>query len=116
MSVCPIRVSRVSVLPKIVGLAADELFVREWPNLAGFDQNNAVGILHLTFDEQESFFGDHEAETLEHVGIDNGVGNAGLVFQADKNKSFGGAGTLTADHVAGNLDNRPMRRTRQIDG
>jgi hypothetical protein len=49
-------------------------------------------------------------EAFEQVWIDNCVGNAGLVFETDKNKSFRRAGTLTANDVAGDLNRRTMSR------
>ena len=40
---------------------------------------------------------------------------AGLVFQADENKSFRCAGTLTANYVASDLNGRAMVRVNKID-
>src|SRR4029077_15674560 len=38
-----------ATLTKIMRLAADELLVRKRSDFASFDQNDVVGILHLTF-------------------------------------------------------------------
>jgi hypothetical protein len=40
-------------LMKVIGFASDELFGDERSDLAGFDQNDAVRILHFAFDEQK---------------------------------------------------------------
>ena len=47
--------------------------------------------------------------------IDNCVGNACLVFETDKNKSFRRAGTLTANDVAGDLNRRTVSRLNEVD-
>ena len=52
-------------LVKIVRLASDELFVEKRSDLARFDQNDVVGILHFAFDEQKGFFSDHETKMFE---------------------------------------------------
>jgi hypothetical protein len=58
---------------KIVRLTSDELFVRERSDLACFNQNNAIRILHFAFDQQKCFLGDREPEPFELVGIDNRI-------------------------------------------
>src|SRR5262249_8002603 len=56
---------------KIVRLTADELFVREGSDLASFDQNHIVRILHFAFDEQKGFLCNHEPRVFEQVWLNN---------------------------------------------
>jgi hypothetical protein len=62
-----IRVSSIRVIsgirglgvsPKVVGLAPDELVVRERSDLPRFDQNYVVRVLDFPFDHKKIFFGD----------------------------------------------------------
>jgi hypothetical protein len=48
-----------------VRLAPDKLLVRERPDLARFNQNNAIGILHFAVDQQKSFLSDYQAKPLK---------------------------------------------------
>src|SRR5262245_61333304 len=50
---------------KIMRLTADQLFVRERSDLARFDQNHVVRILHFAFDEQKGFLCNHEPKMFE---------------------------------------------------
>jgi hypothetical protein len=50
---------------KVVGLAADELVVRERLDLFGFDQHDVLTVLHLTFDQEKWFFGNQEPHSLK---------------------------------------------------
>ena len=70
--------------------------------------------MHLALDEQKGFFGDHEPEAFEQVWFDDCVGNPGLIFQTDKNKSFGGAGTLAANDVSSDLNRRTVLGVNEI--
>jgi hypothetical protein len=58
---------------KIVRLAADELFVRERPDLFGFDQDNVLGVLHLAFDQEKWFLGNQEPHALKQIRSHDGV-------------------------------------------
>lgn len=52
-------------LPKIVGAAADEIFVLEAFNLMGFNGNDVVDVLKAAGDEEKWFLGNDQAELLE---------------------------------------------------
>src|SRR3954447_7018627 len=99
---------------KIVQGRAEQFRVREWRELPCFDQHYPFRILHFALDQEECFFRDEQTHFLEKVWMNNGIGNAGFVFKANKNESSRGAGTLTANHVAGNLDGRTMARLHEI--
>src|SRR5437870_11053222 len=100
---------------KIMRLASDELFVRQRSDLLRLNQNYVVRILYFAFDEQEGFFCDHEPKAFEQVWLNDCIRDAGLVFQTDKNKSFRRTRALTANHIAGDLNDRTVSRLRQID-
>ena len=51
---------------------------------------------------------DHQMIFLIGLRRDDGVGNARLVFQAEKDKTFCGAGSLTRDYRSGNEDVAPI--------
>ena len=58
---------------KIVRLAANELIMREWSDVARFNQNHTIGVLHFTFDEQKCFFRDQKTKSFKQVWIDNRI-------------------------------------------
>src|SRR5688572_7692273 len=87
---------------KIVRIAAEEFAVGEGFDALCFDEDDVVGVLDLAFDDKEVFLGNKEAGFLEESWSDDGIGNAGFVFETYKHKAFGGPGTLPADDVARN--------------
>ena len=101
---------------KIIGGGALELPVVEAFDVAGLDDVDAVGGLEAAFNEEEAFLGDGEAEFLEEGRRDDGVADAGFVFEADEDKAFRGAGALAADDVAGDANSLAMFATREVDG
>ena len=66
--------------------------------------DRAVTALHQALDQQEGFGADSQALGFEEFGRDDGVGDAGLVFQAQETHALGGAGALTANHLSGHPD------------
>ena len=60
-----------------------------------------VPSLDLPMDDQKGFRGDDEAITLEDIGINDGIGETGLVLERDEDDPLGGPGALAADHRAG---------------
>ena len=67
------RTSQRDILPKIVGLASDELFVGERSDFARFNQDDAIGILHLAFDEEKGFLSYHKPKPFEQIWLDNRI-------------------------------------------
>src|SRR5207237_7385800 len=67
------------------------------PEAITLDAGDAVVLLQPAFDDQERAGEDGAAVALEGVGIDDDVGDAGLVLQAEEDESFGGAGALADD-------------------
>src|SRR5512135_1073358 len=61
-----------------------------------------VEVLQGAFNQQELFANEQEAIFFEQSGGDDGVGDAGLILQAEKNESVGGAWALAGDDAAGN--------------
>ena len=60
-------------LMKIVGLAADEVFVLEGFDVMGLDGDDIVDVLEPSCDEKERFLGDDEAEFLEELRRHDGI-------------------------------------------
>ena len=82
--------------------------------MLGFDEDDVVDVLDAAFDEEEGFLSDEEALLIEKLRGNDGVAGAGLVFEADEDESFGGAGTLSADDVAGNANVAAMTGAREV--
>ena len=97
---------------EIVRGGALELAVVKAFDVAGLDDVNAVGGLEAAFDEEEAFLGDDEPQFFEELWSDDGVGDAGFVFEADENEPFGGAGALATDHVARDADDLAVLAVR----
>lgn len=56
---------KLAPLMKIVGLAADELFVCKRPDFSCFNQDDIIGILHFTFNQEEILLSNDEPKPLE---------------------------------------------------
>ena len=76
----------------------------EWKNNLGFDMNHAVLVLECPFDAQKAAAGNNHAVALENVRGEDNVGDARFVFEGEKDKSLGGAGTLARDDATGDAD------------
>ena len=93
-----------------------KLAVIEAFDAAGLDDVNAVGGLEAAFDEEKTFLRDGEAKFFEELRGDNGVGDAGFIFEADENETFRRSRPLPANNVASNANRLAMLPVRQIDG
>src|SRR5689334_15673161 len=91
--------SRNSV--KIVrdGLRLGNVQRRDAPS---FDGNYPVLVLQSSFNEQELLGRKHETVLLKQIGIDDGIGDPGFIFQTEKNKTFGCSRTLARNDSSGN--------------
>jgi hypothetical protein len=101
---------------EVMRTAADEVFVVEAFDVVGFDGDDVVNVLEAAGDEEERFLGDDEAEFLEEVRVDDGVGDGGLVFKADEDEAFGSAGALAANDVAGDANDLVVAGVREVGG
>ena len=70
----------------------------------GFDVNNSVLILELAYDQEKSVACYNDAVLLEYIGCEDDVGDAGFVFEGEKDEALGCAGALSGDDAAGNAD------------
>ena len=73
-------------------------------NSLGFDVNNSVLILKRSFNQEESIARYNDAVLLEYIGCEDDVGDAGFVFEREKDEALGCAGTLAGDDAAGDAD------------
>lgn len=70
----------------------------------GFYGDDVVLILQRAVHEKKLLVDDHYAVPGEKLRGDDGVGDAGFVFDAEEHETFGGAGAL-----AGEASGRPLR-------
>jgi hypothetical protein len=73
-------------------------------NSLGFDVDNSVLILERSFDQEKSVASNDNAVLLEYIGCEDDVGNAGFVFEGEKDEALGCAGALACDDAAGDAD------------
>ena len=72
--------------------------------MLGFDVDHAVLILKDAFNQKESIARDCDAVLLEGVGRKDDVGDAGFVFEGEKDEALGSARALAGNHTAGDAD------------
>ena len=94
------RLWRGNASMKIMRVGGDVAGVLEGVSFEGVDGEDAIDFLDAALDAEEFFLGDAEAVFLEGGGRDEGVGDAGFVFEADEDVALRSAGALTADHHA----------------
>ena len=70
----------------------------------GFDVNNSVLILERAIDQEKSVASNDNAVLLEYIGCEDDVGDAGFVFEGEKDEALGCAGALARDDAAGDAD------------
>jgi len=70
----------------------------------GFDVNNSVLILERAIDQEKSVASNDNAVLLEYIGCEDDVGDAGFVFEGEKDEALGCAGALAGDDAAGDAD------------
>ena len=85
-------------------------------NAFGFDGNYVVLVLQAALDEQELLMNDHGVILLKKLRGNDGVRNAGFIFEAEKHKTLGGAGTLARDHRTRDANFRSIRQAMQVHG
>lgn len=106
----------LSVSVKVVADASGQIIGTEGFDFPGLDVDHAVLVLEATEDTEERFLHDDEAEFLEELGIDDDVGDAGFVFEADEDDAFGGAGTLAANDGPGDSQGLVVREEAEVGG
>src|SRR5688500_1160144 len=85
-----IRSQRCKVeLSKVVGGAAHESFVQQSFNVPGPHDNNVLGVLELTFNDEEWLLRDYQAQLFKKRRSHNRVADTGFILQADKNETLG---------------------------
>lgn len=99
---------------KIMGNWCGEGVVGQGVDAAGLDHGGAASVLDFALDGKEEFLGNGEAPLFEELGGNNGVGDAGFIFEADKDESLRGAGALAADDHSCDANVLPISGLRQI--
>ena len=77
-------------------------------NAFRFHGDDIVLILQASFDQQKLMMNDHGMILLEKLRRDDGIGDSGFVFQAEEDKTLGGAGALARDHGSGDAHMRAI--------
>ena len=80
----------------------------------GFYVNYAILILEWPFDPQKPAARDDHTVTLEDVRSNDDVGDAGLIFEREKNESLCCAWPLARDDATGNAHKSVIAAVRQI--
>ena len=78
------------------------------------NMNDLVDVLEGAVYEQEFGIGDQRAVGLVEVWVDDGIGDAGLVLEREKDEAVRGAGPLPGDDLAGDAELEAMARQLQI--
>ena len=68
------------------------------------DVDDIFNALQTAFNHEKRFLGYYQAIRFKHRRRDHGVADSGFVFKADEHKTFGRAGTLTANDIARDAD------------
>ena len=69
-----------------------ESVVGQGIDAAGLDHGGSAGVLDFALNGEEGFLGDGETPLFKELRSNDGVGDAGFIFEADKDESFRGAG------------------------
>lgn len=80
------------------------------------DRQYAVLMLQDTVDHEEGRTDHGRSLAIVEIGPDDDVGDAGLVFEREKHKAFGGSRTLPRDHHAGHAHTAAVACAREIHG
>ena len=89
---------------KIIGGGGNAGVVIESFDAPGFHMDYVIDDLQFAFDDQKCILSKHETLRFEEFGGDDGVADAGFVFEADKNNSAGGSRPLSANDVSGDAN------------
>ena len=102
-------------LVKIVGRNGLFGYMQRFESSGPYGEN-IVDILHLAFNEQICVVEDGGALAIENVGHDDGIGDAGFIFHAEEQQSFGSPGTLAANDAAGDKHRPAIADRLQLIG
>jgi hypothetical protein len=83
-------------------------------DVLGSDMNYLIDVLESTFDEQKLGIRHKRPASLVKLRIDDGVGDAGFVFDGKKDEAVGSARTLSRNHAAGNASFNTMSQKGKI--
>src|SRR5580698_5362424 len=86
----------------------------EWRDFLGFYVNAPILILDWSGDLKKPAAGHAHSLPLEHVGGNDDVGDACLIFKREKNKSLGRTGTLAGNDSTCHANGFVMMNAGQI--
>jgi len=85
-------------------------------DVSGPDVDHLVDVLESPFDEQKLGIGDKIPVSLIKIGVDDGIGYAGLVLDGKKDETVRRAGSLPGDDAAGDACLHAMADQLEIPG
>ena len=86
----------------------------EWGDVVGFDMDHTVVVLKQSFDEKKTVASDCETLALEEIWGEDDVGDAGFVFEGEKDEAFCCAGALPRDDAACDTNLRIVGEPHQV--
>src|SRR5258707_13617579 len=86
----------------------------QWTDSLGFHRNHVVLILQAAFDQQKLLVHDGDGISLKKLRRDDGVGNPGFVFQAQKHEALRRSGPLPRNHRGGYTNKHAVAQRCEI--
>src|SRR5947207_13429491 len=81
----------------------------------GLNGNSVVQVLQFSFNQKELLADEQQPIFFEQVGGNDGIGNDGFIFQAEKNNTMSGACALASNDAASNADAPPIADVAHFD-
>ena len=88
----------------------------ERQHAVSFYGDDIILILQSSFHHEELRGTEQQPVFLKQIGIDDGIGYSSLILDAEKNKTFGGAGTLAANDASSNTQMLSIRDAAKVAG
>ena len=82
----------------------------------GLNRNYIVLILQDALHHEEATGDQEDAVLLNQIGIHDGIGNPGFIFQAEEYETFCGSGSLARDHASADPEAAAARHRLQTGG
>ena len=101
---------------EVVRFGAEVSFEGEAGNVVGVDGGDVVDVLEATVDFEERFLDDDETVPLKCGRGDEGVGDAGFIFEAEEEVAVSAAGALATDDESGDDDGLAVAALSKITG
>ena len=88
----------------------------ERQHAVSFYGDDIILILESAFYHEKLRGAEQQPVFLKQIGVDDGIGYSGLILDAEKNETFGGAGTLAANDASSNSQMLPVGDAAEVAG